>query len=84
MGAWCMCVYMEQKTSTDAVVEYFEGSRQCTVADVGPGRVELTDIPSSGGAQMLPGSFGAIEVLADEWGSYDVTYTEGGCVITRE
>lgn len=70
---------MTQHTDSKSDVEaYFEQLHSCTVAEASHEHIVLTDIPYSGGAHMLPGSFGALEVLADDWGDYDIDYEPDG------
>ena len=60
--------------SNNPVADYFESSRQCTVIIATADAIRLGDIPYSGGAHMLPGSIGALDVLCEHWPDHEINY----------
>ena len=57
---------------------YFTDRHDCDIVSVTDDRIELTNIPESGGAHMLPGGFGALSALSEHWDDWDIEYVGNG------
>lgn len=62
----------------DSLGDYYRDHHEGTVVEDSPHHVVVRDIPSSGGAAMLPGGFGALRAIDHFWAGYDheVHYTD--------
>lgn len=69
------------KAIESALRDHFEDRHDCQVVSLTADRIELTDIPESGGAHMLPGSFGTLEKLGEHWDEWEIEYVPNGKTI---
>ena len=59
---------------THELALYFRDQTNARVRHATDDRIELGEIPESGGASMLPGGMGALERLNERWPEHEILY----------